>query len=186
MRHWKKLLIGLGLLGIAAAQVLPIEILPTEKEDKRASYTMESGQTYKVPDDTKFEVTGEFRLKNGSTFTMGKKDITLRGDVYLEKGSKFVSSPANVVLAGTGHKIVTIIPATWSGSKLLTATGQIVKFFSYLFVEPDSRTVIDPAVYASHAIFSGSTLLYGTGDLITATGSHVEGFIPNLGNVLIK
>ena len=182
----RRILIGLGILGIASAQILP-DILPSrEKEDKRTSYTMESGQKYKVPDDTKFEVKGEFRLKNGSTFTMGKKDITLRGDVYIEKGSKFITSSANVILAGTGNKIVTIIPATWSGSKLLTATGEIVKFFSYLHVEPDSRTIIDPAVYASRSIFSGSTLLYGTGDLITATGSHVEGFIPNLGNVIIQ
>ena len=133
MRHWKKLLIRLGLLGIASAQVLPVEILPTEKEDKRASYTMESGEKYKVPDGTKFEVTGEFRLKKGSKFEMGNKPLFLRGGVYIESGATIVFSDAKVFISGTVYVEpeiydYEIAPLIYSGRTLIQHPREDAEF----------------------------------------------------------
>lgn|SRR3990167_9271429 len=54
-------------------------------------------------------------------------------------------------------------------------------------VEEKSKLVIDPAQYATEAIYNLETgmLIHATGALLSATGSHIETYSPSLGHVII-
>jgi len=124
--------------------------------------------SYTVDDKTRLIIDGEFVLRGGR-FRMGNTSMIVKGDVTIGSGAEFIPSRGPLILQGTGHKLT--IPATYSGSIVLTATGYT--FYSILNVEPVPTTVIDRAIY------SGSILLRDT-------GSHIEMIIPSLGKVIIQ
>ena len=149
--------------GLAIAGVIYVLIAVLDGDVKKimlSEYRQGTG-SYIVQDgngkDAELIIEGPFMM-TGGTFRKGKEPMTVKGDFYLGKDAVFEH-----------------------GGGLLIIEGDVK-----LHVEkkPGKVTII-PAVYGPRYSETGA-VLFGTGEVVTATGSTTEYFTPSIGRVLIR
>lgn len=123
---------------------------------ERGTYDVDQAIATRNLAATQLVVNGSLRI-DGGTFRMGRKPLRVTGTFTLDRDATFIPGSAPLIFNDTAT----------------------------IHVTPRTRTIIIPAAYGPLYSQTGA-VLYGTGELITATGSRTETYTPSLGHVIIQ